>query len=33
MIGKILIPLDRSPLAEQAVGRAVAIARATKRVD
>lgn len=29
MIGKILIPLDRSPLAEQAVGRAVAIARAT----
>jgi len=30
MIEKILIPLDRSPLAEQAIGRAVAIARATK---
>jgi nucleotide-binding universal stress UspA family protein len=30
MIRKILIPLDRSTLAEQAVGRAAAIARATK---
>jgi nucleotide-binding universal stress UspA family protein len=30
MIGKLLIPLDRSPLSEQAIGRAAAIARATK---
>ena len=30
MIEKLLIPLDRSPLSEQAIGRAAAIARATK---
>jgi len=29
MIDKLLIPLDRSPLSEQAIGRAAAIARAT----
>ena len=30
MMKKLLIPLDRSPLSEQAVGRAAAIARATQ---
>ena len=30
MFTKILVPLDRSPLAEQAIGRAAAIARASK---
>jgi len=30
MFKKLLIPLDRSPLSEQAVGRAAAIARATR---
>jgi len=29
MFTKVLVPLDRSPLAEQAIGRAAAIARAT----
>jgi len=29
MLKQLLIPLDRSPLAEQAVGRAAALARAT----
>jgi nucleotide-binding universal stress UspA family protein len=29
MFNKVLVPLDRSPLAEQAIGRAAAIARAT----
>ena len=30
MFTKILVPLDHSPLAEQAIGRAVAIAHASK---